>query len=177
MPRGIGVSIKAYGALTTDGGGSPKVSHRFARRVAWPATIAAINALGLGPVRSELSGAALRRAGLRAMADALAEIGVSADHAIFGHTHRAGPLAGDATGEWRQHGGGTLTNCGVWTWDSVFVSGTPPANPYWPGTVAVVDGAAPPRLERLLADRDEAWITAQLGGEHAGITPDPAPRL
>jgi hypothetical protein len=177
VPRGIGVSIKAYGALTTDGGGSPKLSHRFVRRVAWPATVAAINALGLGPVRSELSGASLRRAGLRAMAGALAEIGVSADHVIFGHTHRAGPLRGDDPTEWLQRGGGTLTNCGVWTWDSVFVAGTSPANPYWPGTAAVVDGAGPPRLERLLADRDEAWIAAQLGGEAAGITPDPALRL
>jgi len=177
VPRGIGFSVKAYGALTTDGGRSPKLGHRFVRRVAWPATVAAINAFGLGPVRSELSGAVLRRAGLRAVADALAEIGVTADHVIFGHTHRAGPLSGDDPTEWRQRGGGTLTNCGVWTWDSVFVSGTSPANPYWPGTAAVVDNGAPPRLERLLADRDEAWIAAQIAGAGAGITPDPVPRL
>jgi predicted phosphodiesterase len=177
VPRGIGVSIKVYGALTSDGGGSPKLGHRYARRVAWPATIAAINALGLGPVSSELSGGALRRAGLRAMGDALAAMGVTADTVIFGHTHRAGPLAADESTEWRNRGRGTLMNCGVWTWDSVFVAGTSPANPYWPGTVAVVEGAGPPRLERLLADRDEAWIAEQLGAATAGITQDPAPRV
>jgi hypothetical protein len=174
VPRGVGVSVKAYRALTTDDGGSPKLSHRLARRVAWPATIAAINAVGLGPVRSELSGPALRRAGLRAIGTALEAIGVHADHTIFGHSHRAGPLPSDDASEWRVPGGGALTNCGVWTWDSVFVAGTSSATPYGPGTAAVVDAGTAPRLERLLDDRDEAWIAGQLEGG-AALTPDPMP--
>jgi len=67
-------------------------------KVAIPAAVAAINAAGLGPFRADISSVELRRAGLRAMAATVSAAGIEADHVIFGHTHRAGPLEGEAEG-------------------------------------------------------------------------------
>jgi hypothetical protein len=72
---------------------------------------------------------------------------------IFGHTHRAGPLAGESEPLWRTAGGASLMNAGCWTYDSYFLTATPGESPYWPGGCVVVDDHGPPVLERLLADR------------------------
>ena len=55
-----------------------------------------VNRMGLGPFGPDISGAELRRAGLRAMAEVVSSLGIEAEHVIFGHTHRAGPAAGRA---------------------------------------------------------------------------------
>ena len=71
---------------------------------------ARLNLAGLGPVRADLSGTELRRAGLRAMgARRRRAAASSAGHVIFGHTHRAGPLAEDDAGEWRAGAAGGLS--------------------------------------------------------------------
>ena len=75
---------------------------------AFPLTIAALNRLGIGPLKADLSGVELRRAGLRAMGEVVARLGIDARHVIFGHTHRSGPLPDDDAGEWRLAGGGQL---------------------------------------------------------------------
>src|SRR2546430_1555401 len=59
---------------------------------AFPLTIAALNKLGIGPLKADLSGVALRSAGLQAMGEVVARLGIGARHVIFGHTHRSGPL-------------------------------------------------------------------------------------
>ena len=60
---------------------------------AFPLGIGALNRVGVGPVRADLSGTELRRAGLRAMRAVLAALRIDARHVIFGHTHRAGRWA------------------------------------------------------------------------------------
>ena len=84
-----------------------------ARSAGWRSrpAVAALNAAGLGPFRSDISAVELRRAGLRAMGEVLHRLGIDAEHVIFGHTHRAGPLPGDVEG-WTLPGGTRLHNTG-----------------------------------------------------------------
>jgi hypothetical protein len=151
------ISRRVWTLATGDSGGTAtRVRGALVGRVAIPATIAAINAAGLGPFSAELSGDELRRAGLVAMADVAGRLGVDGGHVIFGHTHRAGPLAADEPGGWLLPGGGRLTNSGSWVDEDVFVDGGGAANPYWPGRVAWVGADGPPRLTAPLDGADIA---------------------
>ena len=72
---------------------------------------------------------------------------------VFGHTHRSGPWPRDDPAEWTTPGGARIHNTGSWVYQPHFLSETPNASPYWPGTAVVVDDGGPPRLIRLLGDR------------------------
>ena len=128
--------------------------------MAWPAAIAALNRAGLGPLSSNLSGGALRRAGVQAMGEVVNRLGVSADHVIFGHTHRAGPFPPrDDPAEWITLSGTRLVNSGSWLYSSTFLAGSAPnENPYWPGVCVRVEDEGAPALGRLLGDRDHAEL-------------------
>lgn len=115
-------------------------------RLGIPAAVAAINAAGLGPFRADISSVELRRSGLRSMAAVVAASGIEAEHVIFGHTHRAGPLPGDDRAEW-----GNLINSGCWIDEPTFGGGDP-SNPYWGGRAVWVEDEGPPRLERLVTE-------------------------
>jgi hypothetical protein len=130
----------------------------------FPLAVAALNRAGLGPLSAEISTGELRGAGLRAMGEVAARLGVGDAYLVFGHTHRAGPLPGDDAGEWNrpaasgeqvqvQGSGARLVNVGCWTYDSIFLTRTPGESPYWPGTCALIEDAGPPELRRLLLDR------------------------
>lgn len=149
--RGAGASQRVYRMLTSEDGGR-SLRGRFIGGLAYPAAIAAINRSGLGPVNGDLSGSELRRAGLRAMGEALRRLGVEAEHVIFGHTHRAGPLHFDDPREWRQVGA-SLTNSGSWVQEGFYVGVDAARSPYWPGTMIVVGESGPPELRRLLLHR------------------------
>jgi predicted phosphodiesterase len=132
--------------------------HQLRRRAfvaAFPLAVAALNRAGLGPLRSDVSGAELRRAGLRAMDEVAMRLGLGDAYVIFGHTHRAGPLPLDDEREWRGRGGARLLNTGSWTYAPVFVGDTPGESPYWPGAGVLVEESGPPALVRMLQDR--AW--------------------
>jgi hypothetical protein len=144
------VSRSVWTSATGDGGGIRATLQRaLVGRAAIPAAVAAINAAGLGPFGTDISAEELRRAGLVAMAEVVARLGVEADHVVFGHTHRAGPLAGES-GDWRLPGGGLLTNVGSWIREDVFVDGDGPSNPYWPGRAALLSDGGPPELRSVL---------------------------
>ena len=120
--------------------------------VAVPLAVGALNLMGLGPFRPDLSGGELRRAGLRAVGQVVRALGVDADHVIFGHTHRPGPLPGDGE-DWRvPDGGPRLTNTGSWLHESVFVGPNGPASPYWPGTVVLLRDEGAPEVTNVLRD-------------------------
>jgi len=142
--------------LATDGAGSGRggrLRSALVGRAAIPAAVAAINAAGLGPFRPEISAAALRDGGLAAMADVVDRLAIDADHVLFGHTHRAGPLPGDGDG-WRLRSGAQLTNTGSWMYEDSFLDSSGPSNPYWPGRVAWLNESGPPRLVAALAAAD-----------------------
>lgn len=120
-------------------------------RIGIPAAVAAINAAGLGPFRADISAAELRRAGLRAMGEVVRRTQVEAEHVIFGHTHRVGPLGRDAEG-WTLPGGTRLHNTGSWLHEDVFLREVRDArNPYYPGWVTYVRDEGPPELRNVLA--------------------------
>ncbi len=129
--------------------GRSSLSGRALGTVAIPAAVVALNALGLGPFRADISAVELRRAGLRAMAEVVSELGVQAKHVIFGHTHRAGPMPGETEGWWLP-GGMQLTNTGSWLYEEVFVGGGDSSNPYWPGRIAWLADEGAPELRNVL---------------------------
>jgi predicted phosphodiesterase len=120
-------------------------------------TIAALNRAGIGPLRRDISMSELRRAGLRAMGEVAARLQLGDAYVVFGHTHRPGPLAGDAPEEWRGRAGARLINTGSWTYSRAFVT-TAAASPYWPGTCVLVDDHGPPTIRQLLQDRTRAEL-------------------
>jgi hypothetical protein len=157
---------------------------------AFPLAVAALNRAGIGPLRAEISGSELRRAGVRAMGEVASRLGLGDAYVVFGHTHRAGPLARDDEREWRgasataavdgafaaAAAGGTdgsgarLVNAGCWTYDAVFLSATPGESPYWPGTCVLVEDSGAPVLQRLLADRTHAQLRpGARGGRRAHL--------
>ena len=154
-----GASGRAWRVLVGDGGRRP-LGHIALGTFGFPAAIWTLNRLGLGPLQSELSGVALRRAGLDAMGEVIGRLDPPAAHVIFGHTHRSGPWPADDHGEWVAPGGARMLNPGSWVYERLFMTGGPDRNPYWPGTVAVIEGTTPPRLQRLLGDRSEDELKA-----------------
>jgi hypothetical protein len=117
----------------------------------FPLGILGLNRVGIGPLKAELSGEALRDAGLAAMGDVLTRLGVGAPHVIFGHTHRAGPLPTDDLGPWRVGGGTQLHNSGCWLDEAILTRGGPDS-PYWAGRGVELDDTGPPRLVRIVED-------------------------
>jgi predicted phosphodiesterase len=142
------VSTRAWRALQSD---ARRTWRARATRRALPLGVGAVNALGLGPVRADLSGAALRRSGLDAMREVVAALRIPARHVIFGHTHRGGPQPGDDPGEWALPGGGSLVNSGSWAFEDHYL-GRGWGGPYWPGAAVELDTDGVPRPVRLLDD-------------------------
>ena len=129
--------------------------------VVLPLAVGALNLLGLGPFRPDLSASELRRAGLRAVGEVVKALAVDAEHVIFGHTHRPGPLPGDGE-EWRMPGGGpSLTNTGSWLLEEVFVRSEGTSSPYWPGTVVLLRDEGPPEVANVLKDLELAPASPQ----------------
>jgi Calcineurin-like phosphoesterase len=134
--------------------GSGAVVRFLLGRVTIPGAVAVLNRTGFGPFDADISGPELRRAGLRAMAAVVRGLGIEADHVLFGHTHRAGPLEGDERDLWELAGGPRLWNTGAWFYESVFLGPGARESPYWPGTVVTLEGDDPPRMDNLLRDVD-----------------------
>lgn len=146
---GAGASARAWVAMTRTEGRRAR-ARAAALGLGYAGAVRAVNLAGLGPVRRELTGSALRQGYLTGIAEVLRRLDVEDPYVIWGHSHRAGPLAGDDLGEWVTPSGGRLLNTGSWVFQPHFLGGTPGASPYWPGTAVVVEGSAPPRLEQLL---------------------------
>jgi hypothetical protein len=153
-PSHANASTRAWRALT-DGG----PVRRTLLAGAFPLGIGALNRIGVGPVRADLSGVELRRAGLRAMRAVLAALRIDARHVIFGHTHRAGPLADDDPADWALPGRGALLNSGSWVLDPAWTrDGT--GGPYWPGGAVEIGEDGVPRHVRLLDEVPAARLFA-----------------
>jgi hypothetical protein len=110
------------------------------------------HAVHLGGGRLGTAPGELRRPGVRPFTLVLERLGVEADHVLFGHTHRTGPLPGDDPGTWRLASGTALWNTGSWVYEPAYVGSHGSSSAYWPGTLVTLDGSGPPRIRRLLAD-------------------------
>lgn len=142
-----GGSVRGWDALTGPG---RRTQRGRAMAAAFPLGIAALNRAGIGPLRADLSGAALRQAGLYGIEQALVRLQVRAPYVVFGHTHRAGPLAGDDLGEWRTAAGSELINSGCWVSEPSFLGPDPGRSPYRVGFAVAVGDEGPPVLVNLL---------------------------
>ena len=120
-----------------------------------------MNRLGLGPVRADFSAEELRRAGVLAMAEVVARLGIEARHVLYGHTHRAGPFANDDSIEWALHDGGRLTNTGCWVYEDMYLASAGSESPYWPGSAVLLEDGAPPRQLRLLEHVPASSLTPE----------------
>jgi predicted phosphodiesterase len=143
------VSTRAWQALQSSD--APPGWRVRASRGALPLAVGAANALGLGPLRADLSGVALRRSGLAAMREVVARLRIPARHVVFGHTHRGGPRPDDDRREWGLPDGGSLVNSGSWALED-FARGPGPGGPYWPGAAVEIEADGVPRHVRLLDD-------------------------
>jgi hypothetical protein len=139
-------------------------ARRHAIVAAFPLAVAMLNRAGIGPLRADVSMIELRRAGLSAMGEVAARLGLGDAYVVFGHTHRPGPLPGDAPEEWRGRGGARLVNAGSWTYSSIFLTPKPGESPYWPGTCVIVEDDGAPQVRRLLQDRTHAQIASPILG-------------
>jgi hypothetical protein len=164
-------SKKAWAMLAPSDGKPPGLAARLLGGAIVPGGVAALNGLGFGPFDAEISGPALRKAGLRAMSEVVERLGIEADHVIFGHTHRMGPLDGDE--RWVTPSGIRLHNCGNWVYEPVFLDRSPAESPYWPGGLVVVEDEGPPRVERVLMDLQHEDFAPILEPSSRVLWPDP----
>jgi Calcineurin-like phosphoesterase len=143
-----------------DGGGSARAlkliresrgAQGFAVQAGLRAVLGTVGLAGLGPLSPDLSGPGLRRSGLVGYGEVLSVLGLRPTYALFGHTHRAGPLPGDDHTEWVTRSGVQMVNTGCWVNESAaFLSEEPAANPYRRGFAVELDESGPPRLVNLL---------------------------
>jgi hypothetical protein len=146
-----GASAAAWGAMA--GPRLPGRRARVRRQVlvaGFPVAIATLNRLGIGPLRTDLSGTELRRAGLRALEEVITRLRIDARHVIFGHTHRAGPMPRDAPPDWLSPAGTSLINTGSWVHEPGFLGRDPASSPYRAGFAVILADAQAPELINLL---------------------------
>ena len=156
-----GPSARAWRTLAGRDRDGASRSARLRRRgliAAFPALVAALNRAQVGPLAADVSGPELRRAALRAFGEVVARLEIEAGHVIFGHTHRAGPLAHDDRSEWMAPGGVQLLNTGCWVHEPSFLGPRPDESPYRAGFAVTLAADQPPRLTNLL---DAARVRAR----------------
>ena len=148
---GANPSARVWQAVGGGYGRAARIRGRLLGSVALPGAVGVANRLGLGPVKSDLSPGAITRAGLDAMGEVVHRLGIEADHVIFGHTHRRGPLKAEVG--WRLEDGTRLHNTGSWIHSPWLLGRTAADSPYWPGTIILVEDDREPRAINLLEDR------------------------
>jgi UDP-2,3-diacylglucosamine pyrophosphatase LpxH len=122
------------------------------------AGVAALNATGIGPLSAELSGQAMIRSAMHAIDEVDARLNLGADHLIFGHCHRPGPLPDDLVEDWLTRVGTKLHNTGNWVYEPRFQRSLGADGAYWPGTGVIVKPGKAPRVERIL----DGFVAEQL---------------
>jgi predicted phosphodiesterase len=152
---GANPSARVWQAVSGGYGRAARLRGRLLGSLALPGAVGVANRLGLGPVKADLSPGAITQAGLAAMGEVVRRLGIDADHVIFGHTHRRGPLRAEAG--WRLENGTRLWNTGSWIHTPWLLNRTATDSPYWPGTIVVLEDDRSPRPENLLEglSRDE----------------------
>jgi predicted phosphodiesterase len=103
----------------------------------------------------------VRRPGVLPFGAVLDRLRVEAEHVVFGHTHRTGPLPADPAPVWRTRAGTRLWNTGSWVFEDALTRATGGAHgPYWPGTVLMLEDGVP-RIERVLGGWAPAAVAAR----------------
>ena len=154
LGHGGSFQIAAWQAL--NGGAGRRSLRSRAMALGLASAVAGLNRAGIGPLRPDVSGVALRRGALAAFTEVVDRLGVPARHVIFGHTHRAGPLPADDRSEWGATGSIRLLNTGSWVDEPRFVGADPLGSPYRAGFAAIVEDDGPPAPPVLINLLDPA---------------------
>jgi hypothetical protein len=165
--RGLGenASARVWEAVHGRDGRSPGLRGRLLGSVLLPGVVTAANRLGLGPLRWDISMPEIRQAGLRAMRELVPRLGIDAQHVIFGHTHRRGPI--DREAGWELPDGTRMTNTGSWVYAPGLLGPTARDSPFWPGTVVTVADEGPPQARHLLDELGHSDLRApRRRGQH-----------
>jgi predicted phosphodiesterase len=105
----------------------------------------------LAPLTASLVDLQMQRAGIPALGRVVRRLGVDADWVVFGHLHRAGPLAGEPDDRWHANGGSPrYVNAGSWLYEPLLVDRSAPPHPYWPGGAVVMEPGSEPKVVGLL---------------------------
>jgi predicted phosphodiesterase len=152
---GPGPSARLWATLAGGQSGFEKVKGMLLGSVALPGAIAVANRLGIGRFNPDLSLAEISRATLAAMIEAVERLEIEAETVIFGHTHRRGPQPGE--NGWKTKHGTSLVNSGSWVYSPGLLGSTAADSPYWPGTIAIVEGPEV-ELRYLLDDAPHAQL-------------------
>jgi hypothetical protein len=123
-----------------------------ARERGYVAAVAALNRIGLGPIRRDLTGTALRQSGLRGNRRGAAAARRHAPHVIWGHSHRSGRGRATAPAEWTAVTGARITTRGSGCIQRHFLTGSRASRPTGRHRDRL-RGRSPPRLRRLLGAR------------------------
>ncbi|HEY2769691.1 MAG TPA: metallophosphoesterase [Solirubrobacteraceae bacterium] len=103
------------------------------------------------PLTSMVLGLQMRYAGIPALTRVVQRLGVEADHVLFGHVHRLGPLPDDDPAHWAgPDGAPRILNTGSWLFEPLLVHRVTPPHPYWPGGAVLLEPGAEPRAVGLL---------------------------
>lgn len=163
--RGAGnPSMRIWNAVGAGDGATAKLRGWLLGSVAVPGAVSLANRLGLGPVRSDLTPGAITRAGLAAMREVIERLGIEAQHVIFGHTHRRGPLGSEQGWEGGPDATSCLWNTGSWLHSPTMLASTAARSPYWPGTVCFLGDEGEPELRHLLDDLNRDDFERGLSG-------------
>lgn len=119
------------------------------------AFVAVANRAGLGPVSASVLSEGIDGHELPAFAAVLEALEVPARWALFGHTHRAGPLPGDDPHRWTSPSGVRMVNTGSWVYDDTFVAPKLAASSPWrPGFAVRIEDDDQPQLLNLLGGEE-----------------------
>lgn len=151
---GANASARVWEAVHGRDGRPPTRAGRLAGRVVVPGAVRLAERLGIGPLSADLSGAEIGRAGVRAIGEVLQRLQVEAEHVIFGHTHRPGPIGGEPA--WLLGDGTRLHNTDSWVYAPDILGHSSADSQFWPGTVAVVEDGSVPEIRALLGDHAHA---------------------
>lgn len=151
---GANASARVWAAVYGRGGRAPSRRGKAVGKVAVPGAVRLAERLGIRPLRSDLSGAEIGHAGVRAMAEVVRRLRIEAEHVIFGHTHRRGPVDGEPG--WSLDSGARLHNTGSWVYSPGILGRSSRDSQFWPGSAIVVEDGATPQLRALLDDHSHA---------------------
>lgn len=109
-----------------------------------------LSVAGLGPLKSDISGEELYRNGVLGFGGVLAALGVGCDYALYGHTHRAGPLPSDDAELWTASTGTAMINTGCWVSEEAILGADLAQTAYRAGFAVRVGDVGAPELINLL---------------------------
>ncbi len=162
--NGQSVSMRLWDLVGGASGTARTIRGRLLGNTVIPAAIGLMERVGLGQFNRDFSLGEIGRAGVDAMHQVVESLSIEADHVIFGHIHRRGPLPGEdgssgAHPNWKR-GRTRLHNTGSWLYVPIMLAAANPSNPFWPGRVIVVGESGPPEAIDLLDETDRASFVA-----------------